>query len=106
MKSCSQEPQTIDRGSELQEGFLYLGEPIESPAKPTKCMQPRDGPLDEPAIGSQPAAVLRAAGGQDGSDSHPTQDLSKRFGVVAAIALQPLGILALGAMLNGDRRPA
>src|SRR5438093_8442062 len=84
MKSWSQEPEADDRSSQPEEGLLDVRESVKSSAKPTKGMQPRDGPLDEPAIVTQAATVLGVAFGQHRSDSHPAQETPNRFRVKTA----------------------
>src|SRR5438445_155667 len=106
MKSWSQEPEADDRSSQPEEGLLDVRESVKSSAKPTKGMQPRDGPLDEPAIDSQAATVLGVAFGQHRSDSHPAQETPNRFRVKAAISLEAIGFLPIRPRLAADRRHA
>ena len=106
MKSWSQQPEADDRCSQAEEGLLDFRESVKAPAKATKGVQPRDGPLDEPAIDSQAATVLGAAFGQHRSDSHPAQQTPNRFRVKAAISLEAIGTLPIWSGLAADRRHA
>jgi len=103
MKLC-EEPQADDGGRESKEGVLNVGESIESAAKATEGVEPGIGPLDRPAFRSQTAAVFGVAGSEDRRYSQPTQDGSQRFGIKAAVTLEPLGVFALGPWFATDGR--
>ena len=77
---------------------------VEATAEATECVEPGIGSLDEPSFHSQAAAVVGVADRKDGCDSEPTQQSAKRFGVVAAIALEPIGELAFGSGFAADGR--
>src|SRR5258708_20441939 len=102
MRLWGQEPQTYEDTGNAEESLLNLRKSIQPAPQPTERMQPRDGPLHEPAEHAQTTAMLRVALGQHGDDPQPTQQLPDRFGVITAIALQPFGFLPLGSRLATD----
>src|SRR5258708_19508828 len=103
MRLWGQEPQTYEDTGHAEESLLNLRKSIQPAPQPTERMQPRDGPLHEPAEHAQTTAMLRVAIGQHGDDPQPTQQLPDRFGVITAIALQPFRFLPLGSRLATPR---
>src|SRR5471030_2571566 len=103
MKLC-EEPQADYRGGESKEGLLNVNESIESAAKPAEGVQPGIGSLDRPTSLSQPATVFGVALGNDRRYSQPTQDGSQRFGIIAAVALEPIRVFTFGSWFAADGR--
>ena len=83
---------------------MSFREAIQSASQTAKRMQPGDRALYKPACDSQATSVVCVAFGKDGSDTHPTQDGTKRLGVEAAIALDAFGKLPFGSRLAADGR--
>jgi len=99
-----EEPQADDRGGEPKESLLDVNEAIEAAAKTAEGVQPGIGSLDGPTSLSQAAAVFGVALGYDRRYSQPTQDGSQRFGIIAAVALEPIRVFPLGAGFTADGR--
>src|SRR5205809_448678 len=99
-----QESKTDNRATKAEERLLYLLEAIEPAAQAAKRVQPRDGPLNEPALDSQSAAMRGVTFGEDGCDSEPTQHNTQRFGVIASVALEAFGKLSFGSRFPANGR--
>ena len=54
-------------------------------------MQPGEGAFDDPAVTTEPGAVLGLAAGDHGCDPSPAQLLTMAVGVVTAVCEQALG---------------
>jgi hypothetical protein len=59
-----------------------------------EVVQVGEAALDDPALLAQPGAVGDAAAGDEGLDAARPQDAPVLFEVVAAVAQQPVGLLA------------
>src|SRR5271156_3532470 len=103
MRLC-EEPQADYRGGEPKEGLLNVNEPIESTAKTPEGVQPGIGSLHRPTCFSKAAAVFGVASGDHRRNSQPTQNGSQRFGIIAAVALQPIGMFTFGPWFAADGR--
>lgn len=69
-----------------------------------ELMQPRIGPLDDPAEGAQSASVVGVALGDDRFNSTPSQGLGVRRGMIGPITLNALWTLSRSSALTGNRR--
>src|SRR3954470_4678416 len=94
-----QEPETDQAAGEPEERLLDLGVAVQAAAQPAERVQPRDGPLDDPAVHAQPAAVPGISGRQDRGDPQPPEPPPRRLGVVTAVPVQAVRLLSLGAGL-------
>ena len=66
-----------------------------------EAVQPGVGPLDDPAVDAQAAAVLAAALGDLGLDPPSPQLLAVGLRIVGAVRVQFLGLAGLVALLPG-----
>ena len=84
---------------------MNVNEPIKSAAKATEGVQPGIGSLHWPACFSKTAAVFGVAFGNDRRDSQPTQNAAQRFGIIAAVALQPIGEMEMHKSISARCTP-
>lgn len=84
--------------------MLDFGESVEAATQSSEIVQEGVGPLDDPARFAHAAAVVGVAGGEFGHDAEPAEEFSQRLRVVAAVALESVGLLARWAGLAADRR--
>jgi hypothetical protein len=72
--------------------------------EPTKAMQPRQRPFDDPPRLAQAAAVGRLASGEERDDTAGAELVSMPLGVVAAIALEAVRALPRASRPSAQRR--
>ena len=70
---------------------MDLGRAFIAHAEPPELMQPGDGPLNDPARGTEPAAVRRSPLGEQGPNPALPQPHPMRFGVIRPVALDHRG---------------
>lgn len=60
-------------------------------AQAAKLMQPAERPFHHPTVLAEATAVRRVPLRQDRLNAQPTQDLTMRLGIIAAVSLDTLG---------------
>jgi hypothetical protein len=103
-KMSLQESPTDHRTANGQECFMNLRPPFVADAQPAKLMQPCERPFYHPPLHSKPTAMWHTALGQYGRDPTGTQAVAVWFGVIAAIAVDALGLTTRATPLPPDRR--
>jgi hypothetical protein len=72
-------------------------------AQPPMLEEPRNGPLDDPAVLAQSTAVGRAPAGQHRENATPTQLTPVRLRIVGPVSLDPIGSPAGSSHFARDR---
>src|SRR4030042_611233 len=66
--------------------------------------EPRDGPLNDPAVHAQATAVFRSTPGQKRDNAAPTQLAAVRLRIIGPVSLHRIWPLAGSSHLACDRR--
>jgi len=84
--------------------FVNVSTPVRPQSELPRPMEPRDRPLHNPTIATQPTPMGRAALREVGTDAAATQAAAVWLGVVGPIGVQRLRTTARPARLASDRR--
>lgn len=85
----------------MHEGEVEVGVALPADAEPSELVQPGEAALHDPALATEPRAVLFAAPGDQGLNTP-----SAKLAAVLVVVIAPIGEQPVGASPLGERREA
>src|SRR3954451_2357870 len=98
-----QEAEADERARQGQQRVMNVVATVRPEPELPLAVQPRQGPLHDPTVDPQPAAVLPATPPQEGPDPEPAQPPPQRLGVVGPVAIEAVGAAAGPTRLAAHR---